>query len=126
MAGAEAGRGADAAGAHALLVLQEMSCGEIADYAAWCYQQAPAACRGATRPSGTEARGADDADEGGLTTSEGAYHVLGDEALRGGLSRDLLLLLADHSLDRVFVFSFLMLDASFKFWAKWAVARARG
>jgi hypothetical protein len=92
---------ADAANVNAGdLLAQEMSCGEVADYAAWCFQQAAATCCDATPRTVPDADG--DADEGGVS----AYHMLGDAALRACLSRDFLILLADESLDRVF--SFLM------------------
>ena len=72
-----------------------MSFGEIVDYAIWCYQHTL-----------LEARSEDvnqDEPENEVSDDERAseFDRLGDQALNYCLSQDLLILLADHSLDRV-------------------------
>ena len=78
-----------------------MSCGEIVDYATWCYQQKAAG----TRNDAVDVNPDKDEDEDSGDQRGSAFDRLGDEALSQCLSENLLILLADRSLDRVISFS---------------------
>ena len=76
---------------------QDMSCGEIVDYASWCYQQKAAGTRNDAVDVNPDKDEVEDSDD----KRGSAFERLGDEALSQCLSKNLLILLADRSLDRV-------------------------